>query len=293
MTLEDLWSDYSDRMAEIELMQRSTKSSAQDELKSLTRYYEQLSDSPDLRDASVSMHNMTFRDPRSGKTYSYHHKEESIEDRQLSVLLRKNRQYQWLMAEAYEEFEDFLHKLYAYCGYSNPNFWPLTDYGKITLSEIPGKDFQWHLRQSHLKKGAPRSILQAFRKAFPLLSGSESSNKLDVDLTFAIILIEKLRHIIVHNGGRTADRSSFIKTVAKDAGVLNNGNVAEENTDFVCQFFGDDQYQNMVALLEVRVRPKIPFGVHVCRFGVLSGILVSYAYLLFEMVQVYVQPREA
>lgn len=292
MTLEEIWDRFSDRIAEIELIQRSTKNSAKEELKALSQYYEQLAGNPELRDASVSIHNMTFKDARSGKTYSYQHREESIEDRQLSVLLRKNRQYQWLMAEAYEEFEDFLHVLYSYCGYSNSNFWPLADYGKIKLADIAGKDFQWHVQQSKLKKGAPKSILQSFRQSFSLLPTAEISNKLEVDLAFAIILIEKLRHIIVHNGGRTTDRNSFVELVAKEAGIFNNGCIAQDNQNFITQFFGEGQYENMVALLEVRVRPELPFELHFCRFGILSGILMSYAHLLLEMVRAYVEPRE-
>lgn len=293
MTLDDIWSDFSGRMAEIELMQRATKSSAQEEMKTLNQFYEQFFNNPELRDASVSIHNMMFKNARSGRTTSYQHKEQSIEDRQLGVLLRKNRQYQWLLAEAYEEFEDFLHLLYAYCGYSDPNFWPLADYGKIKLADMASMSFQWHLNQSNGKKGAPRSILQAFRQAFPLLPGAETKNHIQLNLAFAIVVIEKLRHIIVHNAGKTSGREAFIELVAKDAGVLNNGIVAEEHRDFIAQFFGEDQYANMVGLLEVRVRPELPFGVHVCRFGILSGILMSYAHLLVEMVTVYVHPRES
>lgn len=293
MTLDDIWSDFSGRMAEIELMQRSIKSSAQEEMKVLNQFYAQFSNNPELRDASISMHNMIFRNARSGKTSSYQHKEQSIKDHQLGVLLRKNRQYQWLLAEAYEEFEDFIHLLYAYCGYSDPNFWPLADYGKIKRADIASMDFQWYLNQSNGKKGGPRSILQAFRQAFALLPGAETKNHIQLNLAFAIVVIEKLRHIIVHNAGKTSDQEAFIELVAKDAGVLNNGKVTEESRDFIAQFFGEDQYANMVALLEVRVRPELPFDIHVCRFGILSGVLMSYAYLLVEMVKVYVHPRES
>ena len=154
-------------------------------------------------------------------------------------------------------------------------------------------EFNWYVEQSHKKKGAPRSILSSFRQSFPLLQRFEVDNKLEVNLVLAIILVEKLRHIIVHNGGMTKSKEAFIVLVAKEAGLLNNGNFAPQSRELIEQFFGADKYENLVALLEIQVRPELPFESYVCRFGILVNYLMSYGFLLFEMVKAYVKPAQA
>ncbi len=99
------------------------------------------------------MHNMSFRNAKTGDAIFYGFKELSIEDRYLHVLLHKNKQYQWLLAEAYEEFEDYIENAYAYYGSINNSFWPLRDYGNIFLSELKNKDFYWYVEQARKEKG--------------------------------------------------------------------------------------------------------------------------------------------
>jgi len=136
---------FADKLAEIVLYQRAVKKTAQKELKYLEDYAASLQDKPDLMDISSSHNAMYFYDARTGTARMYGHKVSSIEDRYLSVILHKNKQYQWLIAEAYEEFEDFLERVYAFLGYTDSNFWPMSDFGRISLSELSGKDFDWHL----------------------------------------------------------------------------------------------------------------------------------------------------
>lgn len=293
MKIDEIWRSYSERIAEIELFQRAVKSASGTELKTLLQYAEQIEGSPELKSIPLSSHNMTFRDVRSGQTYSYHHRTMSIEDRRKEALFRKNRQYQWLLAEAYEEFEDYLYKVYAYCGLTDANFWPLCDYGNIKLSERDSLDFNWYLEQSHKKKGAPRSFLVSFRQSFPQLKKYETDNKLDVNLAFAIILVEKLRHIIVHNGGKTFSKEAFVELIAKEAGIFNNGNISLENRQLAEQFFGVNEYANLVALLEIQIQPELPLEIYHCRFGILVNFLMAYGHLLHEMVNTYVKPTKA
>lgn len=108
-----------------------------------------------------------------------------------------------------------------------------------------------------------------------------------------IILVEKLRHIVVHRGGRAKSKEAFIELVAREAGLLNNGKVALESKGLIEQFFGTDKYANLVALLEIRVRPEWPIESYVCRFGILVNYLMSYGFLLCEMARDYVKPAQA
>ncbi len=281
--IDRLWEDYADRMAEIELFQRATKDVASSEWKKLVCYAEQVKSYPtDSQSLSVSVHNMTFREPRTGHLSVYRHRNIDINTKQLNILHRKNRHYQWLLAEAYEEFEDYIYKIYAYCGFVDSDFWPLCDYGSIALSDLRTKTFPWFVEQSKQKKGAPHSILARFRERFPELHAVEAKNAFEVNLALALSLIEKLRHIIVHNGGKAFNKRRFIEIVAKQAGVYNNGNVRDEVVNFINQFFGGDEYENIVALLEIQLRPELPFENYICRFGTLTNYLMAYGFLLHE-----------
>lgn len=285
MELDKIWSNFSERMVDIELLHRVAKDSAKKELQKIIEYSESIKDKPELQNLSASLHNITFYDAKTGQVVFYDHKELSIKDRYLHVLIHKNKQYQWLLAEAYEEYEDYLENIYAYYGKFNKAFWPLKDFGNIFLSELEDKDYFWYLEQARKKKDIPHSILSRLRKQFPKLYEDEKSNKLKVDLSLTIVLIEKLRHIIVHKGGKVSNRRDFIKLTTEQSGLYNNGNIAQEHLDLINLFFGDNEYENMIALLEIRVQPEFPLDIHVSRFNKLTGYLMADAYLIYEHIK--------
>jgi hypothetical protein len=227
---------------------------------------------------------MTFYDARTGIIKFYNHKKRSLEDRYLHVLLHKNKQYQWLLAEAYEEFEDYLENIYAYYGGINNAFWPLQDYGNISLSELGNKDYAWYAEQAKKKKDIPHSILNRFRKQFPELMTVEATNKLEINLSLAVTLIEKLRHVIVHKGGKVSSKEAFIKLTTQQSGLYNNGNISRDYVNFINLFFGQNEYENLITLLEIRVQPEIPLDIHVSLFDKLTGYLMAYAFLIYEYI---------
>lgn len=284
MKLSEIWTNFSERMAEIELFHRAAQDSAKKELLLINEYANSLNDNPELKDFP-SLHNMTFYDARTGIIKVYNHKECSLEDRYLHVLLHKNKQYQWLLAEAYEEFKDYLENIYAYYGSINNAFWPLRDYGNISLSELGEKNYAWYSDQARKKKDiTPHSILNRFRKQFPELRAIEATNKLQINLSLAITLIEKLRHVIVHEGGKVSSKKAFIKLTTKQSGLYNNGNISQEHVNLISLFFGENEYENLITLLEIRVQPEIPLGGYVNLFGKLTDYLMAYAFLIYEHI---------
>ena len=284
MNLNEIWTSFAERMAEIELFQRAAKASAKNELSLIAQYGESLKDRPELKELSASLHNMTFYDARTGTVRFYNHKALSVDERYLHVLLHKNKQYQWLLSEAYEEFEDFLENMYAYYGSINNEFWPLEDYGNITLSELGEKDYAWHVMQARKKKKIPRSILNRFRKQFPMLKNFETTNKITVNLSLAIALIEELRHKIVHEGGKVSSKDDFIKNTTERAGLYNNGKVSQKHLDFVNQFFGKNEFENLITLIEITILTKTPIDMFISRFGELTNWLMAYAALIYDCI---------
>lgn len=284
MNIRDIFALYSERMTQIHLYQRAMQAIAKKELEELYKYEKSIESHPDLNDLSSSYHNMFFRTAKDGAHRFFGSKKHTVEDRKLSVVLHKNKQYQWLLAEAYEEFKDFLENAYAFAGYKDNNFWPLNDFGSISLSELKDMPFSWFLDQARRKKDIPSSIINKLRDSFPIIAALEVKNGLNVNLRLAIVLIEFLRHVIVHKSGVVTDKNEFKKRVLQKAGLYNNGKPDEDHVSYIDVHFGGGEYGNTISLLEVRVNPEIPLDLHVNVFGVLSGYLMAYAHLVFEVL---------
>lgn len=276
---------FANKLSDIILFQRAVKKTAQKELKYIEEYAAQFQDKPDIVELSSSHDVMYFSDAVNGTATPYAHRVSSIEDRYLSIVLHKNKQYHWLLAEAYEEFADFLERAYAFMGYRDSNFWPMSDFGKISISDLPTKDFNWHLEHARTKRDLPHSILNRFRKQFPEIVDIETNNALNINLALAVTLIEFLRHIIVHNGGKVSDKSKFIERILKKAGLYNNGRYEDSYVQFIESFFGTGEYENTIALLEIKVDMNVPLDVTIDQFGKLTGYLMAYALELYKNIE--------
>lgn len=279
MNIDEIFSNFSERLSEINVYQRSARDVADIELKKLSSYAEKIKENPDFKDMGFSVNWMYFHDARTGKYTKYGSRKSSIEDRIKLAIFQKNKQYCWLLAEAYEEFEDFIESAYAYIGYKNNKVWLLNDFGKITFSELEDKDYDWYLEQSKKISG----ILSRLRNLYPDFVNIEANNKLNLNLKVAIELIENLRHIVVHKSGVVRSRDAFLESILKKSGVWNNGKYEVKYKDFIEVFFGVDEYKNIIFLLEY---PDLenPFISH-NRYEQLTGYLMTYARLIFENIK--------
>lgn len=243
MDLAEIIECYSSKMTQIHLYQRAMKDIAKKELENLYKYEQSLEQNPEMEEFAHSFHNIAFRRAQDGEHVFFGQKKLSVKDHQLSVVLHKNKQYQWLLSESYEEFEDCLERLYAYAGHTDVNFWPLADFGNISLLESRHKPFKWYEEQASKEKDAPASIINKFRNEYRNITTLETNNRLGVNLYLAITLIELLRHVIVHRGGVVHDKNLFKERVLKKCGLYNSGNPSQDHVDFIGQFFGAGEYE--------------------------------------------------
>lgn len=129
MEIIEIFKKYTDEVSQIYLHQRAVKATAKNESERLIQQekaYEKIcEENPELKGISLSAHNLSFRIAKDNLPYFFGYKESSLEDEKTAVVLSKNKQYQWLLAEAYEAFEDFIEYAYAYAGYTDKNFWLL------------------------------------------------------------------------------------------------------------------------------------------------------------------------
>lgn len=284
MKLQNILDKYSSRMTQVQLYQRGMRKITEKEYDDLLKYEERMGERVnDLKYSSFDR--MTFVNAKTGEHNTYGVKRGNTKDQKRSVVLHRNKQYQWLLAEAYEVFEYYLRELYAYVGFIDNNAWPLVDYGNVKLSELAQKPYEWFKEKSDRKQKFPSSVLSVLRDRFPDIVRYESGEYLYVDLYFATILIEQFRHLIVHNGGVAECKYKFVERVMKKSGLYNNGSPSEKYTQFVLGFFGSGECSNMIKLLEVNhEREGRPIGFYTNVFGVISEYMVSYAFLMAESI---------
>lgn len=285
MDLSMILESFYSKMTKIYLYQRAMKDIAKKEFEAIERFEKAVEEKPKLKDLSMSYQNMFFHRADDGEIVFFGQEKLSIEDKRLSIILHKNKQYQWLLAEAYEEFEDCLIHLYAYAGYSDHKFWLMRDFGDIRLDELPGKSFEWFCDQAKKLRESNLSIINRFRNTFNKLKQIETNNHFGINLYLAVTLIENLRHIIVHCGGVVSDLDVFKKKVLKKCGLINNGKPSRENLGFIDCFFGIDKYANTIMLLEAKCDPESIPGLHLDVFKIPIDFLISYIYEIYKCLE--------
>ncbi|MCX6567138.1 MAG: hypothetical protein NTW38_12100 [Candidatus Aminicenantes bacterium] len=283
MTLKEIFLIFSERVADIVLYKRAAKATAKKELLQLNQYAEKLKENPAPKESSSSLDAMYYIDPKTGSWEKYGFRESSLEDREKLVVFQKNKQYCWLLAEAYEEFEDYLEATYAHLGYKDISSWIMSDFGNISIADLVGKDYAWYLDRAKNKRDTPQSILTRLRELYPQLVDLEIKNRLDVNLKLAIELIAHLRHYIVHRGGLVTSRDAFLESVLKKCGFWNNGKYHEDYEAFIYRFFGTGEYENVISILEIRIHPEIPLDIQLDPFDELTRYLVGYASLVYDI----------
>lgn len=201
--------------------------------------------------------NMIYRDPLSGEYTSYGRVRRNVKDEILNLDLHENKQYQWLLAEAYEEFEDFLEMMYANAGLHDRSFWPLAHYGNISLDELEHKDWNWHLYQVRRPESriSAEIILRQFRRKLPAFANAEQDNALELNLRFDVALIAQLRHHIVHTAGKVSEREDFSKKILDGIGRWNNGKPSDYRDEIDSLFF-EPPHEKIIALLDIQMGDK-------------------------------------
>lgn len=228
----------------------------------------------------VSAQNMSFRCAETGQHFFYDFTEHSIQDQIQALKRHTNRQYQWLLAEAYEHFEDFLEKTYAAAALIDRDYWPLRDYGTKRAGDLASLSFEWLFEQARGKKDKPYSLLNPLRTKIDRIQRVESTNMLNVNLWFMLHLIEKLRHHIVHTGGDIESREEFVGSLLQKCGLFNNGKPDSVYVDWIDEFVRPVGNHHAVHLLERSLGDIGPIKRHINVFEELSNMLLAYAHLI-------------
>lgn len=257
MQIGESFDTFRDRLGEVELFRKVANETTQKELARFADLARADADNP-LKDGLshfTSSQAMSFVDPETGFLTAYDHRESLVEDRLHQLIRQKNRQYGWLLVEAYEEFEDYLERTYAWLGKHDWTAWRLGEFGNVRHPELQSKPFDWYLDAVKRKfAGDPKAILNRLRNLDPRFASIEVRNKRRRNLRVSIELIASLRHRIVHTRGRISDRNGFIECVLKKAGAWGDGQPKPEDRQLVETYLSSDVDDCFIRLVEVPAR---------------------------------------
>ena len=104
MKTEKIYTDLTNALSNIELYRKLSKDIMQQEYERLSERAKMESERGEEYPSSESVQAMYFYDAMTGTAMPYGHSDLSAEDKLRLIATQKNRQYYWLLVEAYEEF---------------------------------------------------------------------------------------------------------------------------------------------------------------------------------------------
>ena len=269
--------------ADIELIERAMRESTKDQYRALVANAQNLK-AEGLEDLAAAHHNMTFRSLREGETQFYRSVTRDSKQLRTDLLIHQNKQYQWLLTEAYEWFEDYIEFAYGIGGFLKPTLWRPAELRR--LYEVKGHSAILHdfLVQSSSARdtGDALSKLNRFRTVFSAFKSAEQANPNYRSTRFVLVLVEMLRHVIVHNGGRIKNKGLFVERIFARAGLSPSGHEGTILARMVDDFLGRVNGETIVHLLDAN-RPNLP-GAYTSRIGVLIDLLLAYAHFIHAEV---------
>lgn len=189
--------------------------------------------------------------------------------------LQRLKTYHWLLVEAYEVFVKFLGNVYAYCGLHGFALWQRPEKwrrdGSKKLDDYNTGD-------------KPYGQLKAFRDGCRHFRLNESRGPTRRNYRLQFVVVEKLRHTIVHGGGYCSD---FKRLIDKMQGELKEMDYRELR-DYTSAYFVSHNNRELIDLLEIPVADAAGAftGAYKDIMMGLFRMVIEYAYLIVESIRI-------
>jgi hypothetical protein len=217
-------------------------------------------------DNSYSLHNMHFRSLVDGTHILYAKSLRSSEDIRRDMHLHENKQFRWIVVEAYEAYEDFIEVCYASAQHLGESLWKTEEVRRAEreAGQSPATlEALLKVASDNRITGDAHKKITRFRAHYSELQAAEARRAIGDGPNFLLPLVELLRHVIVHNAGNVASRARFEERVLSRAGVLNNGQPDPMYMNEIAFYLTDHQGKCIVRLSDAPT-PDLPFG-HISR----------------------------
>lgn len=278
MELIDIFRTFTNGIADIEYFRSTLNSAVEREAEHLQEQKEIIAQGGFT--GVVHIQSMFFQDVTSGKPVFYGFRKTNVSDAIKNIETHNNRQHQWLLAEAYELFEDYINLAYAYMGQRGPERWPLRDFGSIQWEEVNSKGFDWYFKQAQQKKDVPLGAMRQFRKVLPRMASVEPENRMGYDLQVAVMLIARMRHQIVHTKGVIKDKKIFLEDLITKLGYSGIGSGV--HMKYLAEMLILRESDGAIWLLNVKEDRSTPsFTVYADNFTELVRVLIYYAHQIY------------
>lgn len=275
---------FTSRIFQIACLQRSARQLIRKEMEDLVHL-------KDTGGEYSSVHNFIYYRPSDGQVRVLKPRQSDIDQTLLDNRFHKMKQYQWMLAEAYEAMEDFLEESYAAGAMLSDDLWWLSDYGDTSQKNVDKENFNWLLERVRRKKGRPFSITDRLRESSESFRKIESKDATGADYRVALVIIEKLRHVIVHNNGYIDELDAVVNKSVGQCGK--DARFKPELKRAFESYIELHEGRPFVCLLEVHVNSEDPFhrmGGFNDSLAQLLQLLVSYAVLVTETIESF-EPR--
>lgn len=190
--LQDAFELFSERIKDINSCKHDTQEIFEGRRKKLEAQLENRKNEVSS-DEIYSIRNFLYYAPSSGEPAMLGAKKTSVNELIERNSIHQLKMYQWLLVEAYEAFEDFLETAYAYCGVEGVSIWKRP---KEWRHEVGSEDIQHYFTERK-----PYGQLKAFRAGSKHFAQYETNSPTGTNYKVVFVLIEKLRHLIVHDEG--------------------------------------------------------------------------------------------
>lgn len=284
MNARQIFNELTDAIGQIVIYARASKRLTRKELEELELQTESYNARKEkYPDWFSSFDKMYFECPISGELKLYYKSIDSLDDRKMKVWLHRNKNYQWLLAEAFEAYEVFLKRIYAYVAYKGAQYWPLIDFGNVKLNELEGKPYDWYLNIS-MKKRETDSIIKVLREILPTFKELERKNRQGMKFYIAMKIIEKFRHLIVHQGGVINDYELLTKKILEECNIRVGSGEAEIVHKSLESLTSFEKDKPIIFLLERSV-VGLPKDIHRNYLEELVKVMVSYSLIITSEVE--------
>lgn len=222
----------------------------------------------------TTLANHTCSNPYTGSTFGIGHSTIDISEKIKLCEALKNKQYQWVITEAFELFEDYIKKIYAHTVSIHYHFWSPSEFPKVQID----KNGDMETNYEAIKNKSLKVFLKVFRRKLPNFRDVEINNKIGKNYRFEITLIELLRHTIVHNAGKFADTEKFINKVLDESSI--SGKTRNNWEREIRQYIAKEQDSDIIMLLERPSEKLGSMGWHFKKAEYLLGEILEYSLII-------------
>lgn len=252
-----LYTHFAERVADINLQQKIAKDIFDKTILDLARSAQTHEGDSAATDLYVSRWAMLARDAVSGASVKIGFRSMSYSERARHAQSHKNRQYQWMLAEVFEEFESFVNSVYQLV-----NGQPAVNVSNMSAS----------------------SVLRKLRSRVSELNNLERSNALGFDLALRSMVTEQMRHHIVHAKGKVREVDRFAEKILIGLGEsLHGQKSAERRREALKELpLARVEGDQVIALLE-RSEEGSKLPVFYSTFDRYASALVTHAKLINDL----------